>query len=107
MENIAEYLFSRRARDLPPKALAEVLDRLVWTMDDNGKEIRQALRKWIESDDLERIRIALTCNEVFLYSTRQEMMDAFNSVCHRFPELRRACDEIIARWDRQYKTGIS
>ena len=46
MENIADYLFARRARSLPPEGLAEVFARLIWTMDDNGDEIIEAMRRW-------------------------------------------------------------
>ena len=102
MENIAEYLFRRRAANLPPAALATVLDELVWTMDDNGKEIHTALRQWIDSGDLGRARIALAQQSVFLYPTRGAMIDAFARLCSRFPELRQDCDEIIARWDMQH-----
>ncbi len=107
MENIAEYLFNRRAPNLPPTALAEILDRLVWTMDDNGAEIHEAMRRWISSGDLEHAQVALACSEAFLYSSRQEIVQAFEQVCGRFPDLRRRCDEILAKWDRQHESPKS
>jgi hypothetical protein len=103
VESIAEILFRRRAANLPPDALAEVFARLVWTMDDNGEEICDTLQQWIESGDVERARIALAFDVAFLYSTRDEMMTAFHRLCARFPELRPACDEILAAWDQQHK----
>ena len=101
MENIADYLFSRRARSLPPEGLAEVFARLIWTMDDNGDEIIQAMRRWIDSGDIEQARIALALREVFYYPTREAMVEAFDQLCVRFPECRRECDEIVLAWDQQ------
>lgn len=102
MENIADYLFARRARSLPPRGLAEVFARLIWTMDDNGDEIVQTMRRWITSGDIEQARIALAMREVFFYPTRDAMTEAFDQLCLRFPECRRDCNEIISEWDRQH-----
>jgi hypothetical protein len=102
MENIADILFRRRANNLPTDALADIFGRLVWAMEDNGREICETMCRWIASGDLERARVALAMDEVFLYRSRVEMVAAFDDVCSRFPELRARCDEIIARWDGQF-----
>lgn len=101
MENIADCLFHRRAPHLPADARAGVLDQLIWTMDDNGREICEALRQWIASGDRARVEVALAVKEVFFYANRLEMTDAFERLCARFPELRPRCDDILAGWDRQ------
>ena len=44
-EEMMDFLFMRRAQNLPPAGLAEVFCRLLWCMDDNGSEIAQGLPK--------------------------------------------------------------
>lgn len=39
------FLVERKANELPPEALAEVFDKLIWRMDDNGLEISAVQRK--------------------------------------------------------------
>ena len=102
METIADILFRRRATNISAETLADIFGRLVWAMDDNGKEICETMCRWIASGDLERARVALAMDEVFLYRSRAEMVSAFDNVSFRFPELRARCDEVIARWDRQF-----
>lgn len=89
---------------MPPEGLAEVFARLIWTMDDNGDEIIEAMRRWIGSGDIEQVRVALAMREVLYYPTRGAMVEAFDQLCARFPECRQECDEIILAWDQQ---GIS
>ena len=50
---------------------------------------------------MERARIALAFDEVFLYPTRDELIMAFHRLCERHPELRSVCDERLAAWDQQ------
>lgn len=102
MEDIAELLFRRRAPNLPPKALADVLDRLIWMTDDNGKAICDTLRRWIESGDRQRAEVALEASEVFLFTDREKMVRAFDNLCFIAPELRKRCDENLSEWDAQH-----
>lgn len=99
--NIADFIFERRAPGAKPEWLAEIFERLVWLLDDNGAEILARMRQWIESGDLERARVALAFTEVYLYQTRPEMVTAFDALCARFPELRERCSEILAQWDSE------
>ena len=63
--SVADFLFERRARNLAPDVLADVLDRLVWIMDDNGKQICAAVERWLRSSDRSRVEVALRMREVF------------------------------------------
>jgi hypothetical protein len=101
VENIAEYLFRRRARSLPDHTLADIFGRLVWTMDDNGTEILHTLCRWIDAGDLGHARAALDIDECFLYQSRDTMVAAFDGLCARFADLRSLCDEKLAAWDAQ------
>ena len=100
--NIAELLFKRRAPNVEPKWLAEVLERLVWLMDDNGTEIVEALAEWVTGSDREKIDIALAFEEISLFDERTEMSEAFDKLCSQYPDLRTRCDEILAIWDTQF-----
>lgn len=99
--NIADIIFDRRSKSATPDGIADILGRLIWLMDDNGAEIHEALVRWVESGDLERAEVALLCDEVFLFNTREEMTASFSRLCAKFPTLKVQCDEIIQQWDHQ------
>lgn len=101
MENIAELIYALRVKEADPKWICDVLERLMWLTEDNGKEICDTLTRWLASGDLEKIKIALACEEFFLFHTRGEMTQAFSEICKQHPELQGRCDEIVAAWDKQ------
>jgi hypothetical protein len=101
--SIAEQIFERRAKSVKPEWLADLYGRLVWLLDDNGADTLETLRRWVESGDLERARVAVAFDEAFLYLTRDEMVAAFARLTARFPELRSRCDEIVSQWDQQHE----
>jgi hypothetical protein len=47
MAQVAEFFFDNRAKNLPPSALAEVFDRLIWCFGDNGAEIGEIQQQWL------------------------------------------------------------
>jgi hypothetical protein len=100
-EGMMEFLFSRRTPNLPPTGLAEVLDRLIWCMNDQGAELLQVRKKWLEGENKEKVQIALTMNEVFPCDNREEMALLFATLTTRWPDLKGACQAILERWDRQ------
>ena len=105
--NIADLIYQRRAKSADPEWIADILGRLVWLMDDNGAEIHEAMVRWCESGSHEQASIALhSCDEVFLYETREEMVAKFSGLQSRFPDLKSQCDEIIQQWDKQFPNGI-
>ena len=57
--NLPEHIFNRRSATVKPEWIADLLERLVWLLDDNGSEIHQTMREWIATGDLERVRVAL------------------------------------------------
>lgn len=100
--NIAEEIFERRAKNAKPAWMADLLQRLVWLLNDNGEEIVNTLGRWIDSGDLERARVALAFQDVFLFSTRDQMVEAYGQLATRFPQLRPECDATLKRWDNQF-----
>lgn len=100
-EIVMEFLFERRTPNLPPKGLAEVFDRLIWCMNDQGGEVLQVRKKWLKGYDLEKVRIALAMDEVFPCDSREGMVRLFTSIINRWPELYDECQAILERWDQQ------
>lgn len=81
-EEMMEFLFERRAPNLPPAGLAEIFDRLLWCMDDNGSEVDQVIRKWVTGEDEAKVRIALAMSETYPAKRRTDgpICDDFNAV---------------------------
>jgi hypothetical protein len=100
-EEMMKFLFRRRAADLPPKGLSRVFEILLWSMDDNGTEICSVLSKWLESDDRERVDIALAMEEIYPCNSREEMVALFAKLMSRWPDLAPKCQAILETWDKQ------
>ena len=89
--DIAEYLFEHRARRLPAKSLADILDRLIWIVDDNGGQICATIERWLRSDDRDRIEVALLCDETFPFNDAREMDSQLDRISAKWPELESVC----------------
>ena len=99
MNNIVDQIFDQRAKNLPPEVLADIFARLAWIVADNGAEIGRVLRQWLDSDDYERIEVALHFNEFSLFSSREEMIRATDRISQRWPHLNAQCERVIGLWE--------
>lgn len=95
-ENIAERLLNRRASGAPASDFADVLDSLVWLMDDNGSEIAAARRNWLEGEDPFAAEVALLMEEGLPYDT-VTMLAKMSVVEKRWPHLRSRCETLRER----------
>jgi hypothetical protein len=102
IEEIMDSLVSRRAPALPPEALAEVFDYLIWCLENNGAEIEAVRRKWLNGEDVDKIAIALAMTEGFPCASHQEMIGLFGRIMNRWPTFHDACHDILDRWDQQH-----
>lgn len=102
-EEMMEFLFDRRTPDLPPRGLAEIFERLLWCMDDNGTEVAHVCRKWLAGENEAKVRIALAMTELFPAESRDEMTELFAKITSRWPGLKDICDSWLAAWDEQMK----
>ncbi len=102
ISDIMSYIVEHRAANLPPDAIAEVLDRLIWCLSDNGEGILDERKIWLSSEDLFKIEIALAMDETFPYETREGMVTKFNEIVEKWPKLKKRCDEILLEWDKQF-----
>jgi hypothetical protein len=94
MAQIMDTLMNHRATALPPKGLAEVFDRLIWCLDDQGTSLLRVREDWLESGDRDRVEVALAMDEVFPYADPHKMDDVFSDIAMRWPDLAGACDRI-------------
>lgn len=93
--DLADYLYDQSCDNLPPDALAEVLDRLIWCLKDNGTAICATRERWLLSDDRGRVEVALTMEEVLPFDDTGEMTTAFARICAKWPEFSERCQLII------------
>jgi hypothetical protein len=103
--NVADVLLRRRAPNLEPAALAEVLDLLTWTMDDNGAEILAARRRWMDSEDLYAAEVAITMDEGIPFEPAL-MLSKLTVLEQRWPRLKARCDVLRDRL-RAYGPGYT
>lgn len=96
MRAFMESLVDARPSGVPPEAIAEVLDRLIWCVADSGEEILGVRDAWLASQDEYRIAIALSMHDVFPFNTRFELEQGLSSIALRFPGLRRRCIEWLS-----------
>jgi hypothetical protein len=94
MRNLMEFLCSHRMRSLPPSALADVFDRLIWCLDDNGEALGKVRESWLTSNDRELVEIALAMNEVFPFADGSEMNQVLARVAKTWPDLAARCDQL-------------
>jgi hypothetical protein len=102
-EEMMEFLFERRTPNLPPRGLAEIFDRLLWCMDDNGTELAHVCRKWLAGENEAKIRIALAMTDIFPADSRDEMTELFAKITSRWLDLKPTCESILAAWDETMK----
>ncbi len=97
VEELMKFLYANRAPALPPEALAEVFDRLIWCLEDNGATLLSVREDWLRSDDRARVEIALTMNETYPFHSEADMHRALHAIGARWPDLRGRCEELITR----------
>ncbi|GLY84272.1 hypothetical protein [Actinoallomurus iriomotensis] len=95
METLLTGLLER----LDDEDLAEVCDTLSWKFQDNGTEMLDTVRSWLEGDDIRRIEAALTINNGVLFRTREEIEAAFTRLVVRQPRFRTRTEAILQEWD--------
>jgi hypothetical protein len=97
-EQMMNFLFSRRVIDLPHTALAEVFDSLIWCMDDNGEEITNTQKCWLECGDLDKVKIALSMTSVLPYKDLKEAEFEVAAIKKNHPDLDSLCELFLSRF---------
>ncbi|MRW92280.1 hypothetical protein GJ699_19990 [Duganella sp. FT80W] len=99
---LADHIFSKRVLSAEPEWIAEILARLVWLTDDNGHEITNSLRRWLNEEDSAKVQIALLFRELWLWDTCTEMDSVLDSVEARFPAFSGQCASLRLDWKKQF-----
>lgn len=96
MRTFMESIVDGRATGVPPEAIADVLDRLIWCVADSGEEILGVRDAWLASGDEYRIAVALSMRDVFPFNTKSELEQGLSGIAQRFPGLRPKCVEWLS-----------
>lgn len=97
MSGLMEFLYTHRAPSLPPGALAEVFDRLIWCMEDEGAMLLEIRELWLTSDDRGRVEIALLMDEVFPFREATQMNEVLSRIATTWPDLSPRCNDLRTR----------
>lgn len=100
-EELMVYLVERKINELPPEALAEVFDKLIWCMDDNGLEISAIQRKWLISRDRYLVEVALQMKDACPFQTLGNLIDNLERAMKNFPDLRSSINDFREMWVAQ------
>ena len=95
MNRTMDFLFDHRVPGLPPTALAEVFDRLIWCLADQGEMLLNVRQSWLASDDRDRVEVALAMNETYPFTKLEEMEATFRKIVSRWPDLEPRCAEMV------------
>lgn len=98
-ETVMNFLFDNRADNLRLDVLSDLFDRLIWISSDNGREVCDVRKKWLEGEDSIKVEIALLMEEVFPYEDRNAMLESFSRIKRTWPSLAPNCDLWILKWD--------
>ena len=93
---VMDTLFVHRAGALPSQALADVFDQLIWCLDDNGAALMRVREDWLQSDDLDRVDVALAMDESFPFADLTTMDEVFARISAKWPHLSQRCNSIAA-----------
>lgn len=66
LDEVLEYLLSRLSPYTSPSLFSETLQCLSWIMDDDGSDIYRVMREWLNADEIEKVKVALSIEEVLL-----------------------------------------
>jgi hypothetical protein len=87
-------LCDHRAVALPVEALSDIFDRLIWCLDDQGAALLVVRERWLQSDERDRVEVALAMDEAFPFADVQTMAAVFAQISAKWPELSARCQSL-------------
>lgn len=94
MARIMDALYAHRAPALPAHALADIFDRMIWCLDDQGAALLQVREDWLASDDRGRVEVALAMDETFPFNDVKKMDEVLAQISAKWPDLSATCQNI-------------
>ena len=96
------FLVEHSAPNLPASALADILDRLAWSLTVDDIAALEAVSKhWLANGDLRQTEIALAREDSFPANNRDDLVALMDRAAARHPQLQTLTSKKIDRWDRQ------
>jgi len=102
ISDVMEFIVDNSHSELEPEDIAEIFDKLIWTLDDNGESLLRVQSEWLRGECKKRILIALSMKEVFPYDTEEALQEGFALILTKFPDLKSMCDQIHLNWKKQF-----
>jgi hypothetical protein len=97
MLRVMELVVAHRAPALPATAVGELLEQIAACLDGGADAARGACRRWLASDDRDRVEIALAMERALAGLSRDERAALAATIGARWPDLAARCAEIAAR----------
>lgn len=99
------FFVEHAAPNLPPGAIADILDRLAWALSEDDIAMLEAVSMaWLIGQDQTRAEIALAREDSFPAHSRNELEVLMARVASQHPDLQKTAARMIERWDRQFPT---
>ncbi|MBM7846586.1 hypothetical protein [Herpetosiphon giganteus] len=93
LDEVLEYLLSRLSPHTPPIFFAEIIDQLSWLVDEQRVSMHQIMRDWLNSNDKEKVKIALSTAEAFFIQSDAADLATVTRIIERWPDLAPLCNK--------------
>lgn len=101
--DVMNFLIENRADGLEPKVLADLFDRMIWILRDNGGELLKVRDAWMNGEDPFRVEIALLMSEVAPFSNSLDMEENLSKIITRWPKFINLCEQVRRQWGRKLR----
>ncbi|MBM7846587.1 hypothetical protein [Herpetosiphon giganteus] len=91
MDTALDYLVGQLSKQTPPEFFAEILDDLLWLIDDPEMELQRIARGWLIADDMKKVQVALSIRGMALLESDAERHAIFEKIIGRWPDLEPIC----------------
>jgi hypothetical protein len=97
------FLVEHRAHDLPSQAFADIMDTLMWSLDEGQAAILQDVSlEWLTGDDEYKVSVAISRKEAFPADSREALVALMAEAAGRFPSVQAEASRWIDAWDAQH-----
>jgi hypothetical protein len=85
------------ATDLPIGGFTNVVETLVWSLNEDASAAMLELREeWLRGDDERLATLAIAVGEIFPFRSRGEMESVFAELVQKFPALTKRANDLIS-----------